>query len=158
MQQSNENQERMLRIVERLFDRLATKYGRAFMAQYEGLNADSVKADWAHELSPYNSRTGSEILKWALENLPERTPNSIQFHNLCRQAPIERHAALPSPEGKPMTEAQKEVLRKATEAFERKPRGIDVSWAHAIMGRIQAGTPPSAAAQRMAREALGVKA
>lgn len=161
-EQSTDEQirERMQRLIERLFERLATKYGRAFMAQYEGLEANAVKADWAHELGCYNSRIGAEIFKWALDNLPERPPNSIQFHNLCRQARVERHEALPAPEGKPMTDEQRKVLRKATDAFDqsRKPKGKDLSWAYGIMGKIQTGKPVCSAALRLAREALGVKA
>lgn len=145
-------------MIERLFDRLATKYGRAFMARYEGLEARAVHSDWSDELRDYDNRKGYEIIHWALQHLPERPPNSIQFHNLCRQAPIDRSMALPPPDGKPLTEEQRRVLREAIQAIAKpRPEGKDLTWAHRVMGRAKAGEKCSSIAVRMAKEALGVR-
>ena len=40
-------------------------------------------------------------IAWALENLPDRAPNAIQFRNLCRQAPAEIAPPLPMPAANP---------------------------------------------------------
>ncbi len=49
---------------------------------------------------------------WALENLPERCPNVIEFRNLCRQAPAEM-------KNRPLTTSGKKT---ATGPLVRKPR------------------------------------
>jgi hypothetical protein len=125
---TNSNNERW---IERLFERLATKYGRDFMNQYVGLEPDAVKADWAHELRDYTGERGGQIMRWALDNLPERVPNSIRFHNICRQAPRLDQAVLPMPPAKPLTDDQ----RAALEALKRpvhRPHGRRHEWAHLL--------------------------
>lgn len=119
------------RWIERLFERLAVKYGRDFMSQYAGLEPEAVKADWAHELRDYTGERGGQIMRWALEHLPERVPNSIQFHNICRQAPRPEQAALPMPPGKPISDEQRAAL-KALKILRDRPHGVDIGWAYAL--------------------------
>jgi hypothetical protein len=150
--------QRMDRIVERLFARLSAKYGRAFIAKYEGVDAAAVRADWARELRGYNDPRGGEIIAWALDHLPESVPNSIQFRNLCRQASINRHEALPAPQGKPLTEEQGAKLRTTIAAFGApKAVGKNLEWADRIMQRVQEGRSPSVCARQMAMHALGLR-
>ena len=74
-----------LQAIDRLFARLQATYGRDFMERYIGLEAGAVKASWAHELSGFANDMHS--LAWALEHLPERPPNVIEFRKIARQAP-----------------------------------------------------------------------
>ena len=74
-----------LQATDRLFERLHATYGRDFMSKYEGLEVGAVKASWAHELSGFANNL--HPLAWALENLPERAPNVIEFRKIARQAP-----------------------------------------------------------------------
>ncbi len=74
-----------LQAVERLFDRLSATYGRDFTSKYEGVDSNALKSSWAHELSSFTRDLPS--IAWALEHLPERCPNVIEFRTLCRRAP-----------------------------------------------------------------------
>lgn len=68
--------------VDSLFGRLMVRYGRAFVAQYEGIDLDVVKADWAGALDGVTA----DRVSFALEHLPaDRPPNALQFLALCRE-------------------------------------------------------------------------
>ncbi|MFO0315292.1 MAG: hypothetical protein ACK50S_00185 [bacterium] len=72
--------------VDRIFTKLTLVYGRPFMARYEGLDTDAVKADWAHELASFT--TWPEALAYALSNLPpDRPPTVLEFRAIARRAP-----------------------------------------------------------------------
>ena len=71
--------------IDRLFERLMLTYGSEWTMKFEGIEMNGVKSMWAHELSSFADNL--KILGWALENLPERCPNAIEFKKLCRQAP-----------------------------------------------------------------------
>jgi hypothetical protein len=70
--------------VDRIFAKLAVRYGEAFMRQYGGLDIAAVKADWAEELDGFDG----EAIGYGLRFLPsERPPNVLQFRDQCRRAP-----------------------------------------------------------------------
>jgi len=71
--------------VERLFDRLNLTYGSEFKRKWDGLDVNDVKSNWAYELGIFAENL--KAIGWALENLPERCPNLIEFKALCKQAP-----------------------------------------------------------------------
>lgn len=143
-----------LKAIDRIFDRLATTYGRDFSARFEGLEIGAVKSSWAHELSGFAGRLNS--IAWALENLPERAPNVIEFRNLCRKAPEPEVPRLPEPTADP--------ARVATELAKLAPVraaavagsfGVDhKAWAKRIIARSDAGDRINPASLRFAREAL----
>jgi len=142
-----------LRATERLFDRLNATYGRAFMGQFEGMNGSAVMSVWSHELGGY---AGSlEPIAWALENLPERAPNVIEFRNLCRKAP-QSGGDPPMLAGPPVDpELAKMILAKLREPKE-KPGMKD--WAHALRKRHDAGEKLNANQIRCYKNALGLHA
>lgn len=72
--------------IDRLFARLHVTYGRDFSSTYEGLDMNTVKSSWAHELGGFGADLGA--IAWALENLPPRCPNVIGFRSICRSAPV----------------------------------------------------------------------
>lgn len=69
--------------IDSLFGRLVVRYGNAFMDQYRGLDPEAVKLDWADVLDG----TRGASITYALQYLPERPPNAMQFRNACRSAP-----------------------------------------------------------------------
>ena len=74
-----------LQAVDRLFARLHATYGRDFESKYVGIDTAAVKTSWAHELAGFAGDLAS--IAWALENLPERCPNVIEFRAICRKSP-----------------------------------------------------------------------
>lgn len=73
------------KVIDRLFDRLALSYGSEFKNKWSNVDANTIKSHWAHELSTF--KDDLSVIGWALENLPDRCPNVIEFKKLCRQAP-----------------------------------------------------------------------
>ena len=70
--------------VDELFKRLSLRYGQPFMAQYRGLSADDVKADWGDLLRGIDGKA----IAYALDALhSDKPPNALQFRDLCRAAP-----------------------------------------------------------------------
>ena len=140
--------------IDRLFERLAATYGQEFSRKFDGVNLSAVKSSWAHELSGFDSQL--EAVAWALENLPERAPNVIEFRNLCRKAPAQDVPRLPEPKADPervKTELSKltpirEAAIKSGESYDPK------AWARQIMARYVACERINPTTLRFAREAL----
>ena len=79
-----------------LFARFAVRYGAAWMRQWDGVDLDAVKADWAAELAGFEQRP--EAVRHAIQHLPiDRPPTVGQFVALCRSAPVMAPPALPAP-------------------------------------------------------------
>jgi hypothetical protein len=81
--------------VERLFDRLSMTYGTEFKNKWNGMPLNEVKSAWAHELGIFADNLNA--IGWALQNLPDRCPNLIEFKSLCKQAPRPFITALEAP-------------------------------------------------------------
>lgn len=81
--------------VERLFDRLSMTYGTEFKNKWTGMPLNEIKTHWAYELSQFASNLNA--IGWALQNLPDRCPNLIEFKSLCKQAPRPTTIALDAP-------------------------------------------------------------
>lgn len=141
-------------VVDRLFDRLTATYGRDFMGRWEGLDANAVRSSWAHELAGFTPCL--EAIAWALENLPERAPNVIEFRALCRRAPAKVVPSLPAPPADPARVAAELAKLRTLAPIQAPSIQSGRSWAHAILARARSGdrtvTP---AAAEMARAALG---
>jgi hypothetical protein len=72
--------------VDQLFKRLSVRYGRSFMARWEGVEIADVKADWAQVLAGFRARP--DCIAYGLDNLPpDRPPTATQFRDLCRAKP-----------------------------------------------------------------------
>lgn len=145
-----------LQAVDRLFDRLSATYGRHFLSMYEGMDANAIKAVWSHELSGFATRL--QCVAWALENLPERPPNPIEFRNLCRRAPEPETKKLAEPPADPdRVKAEFAKLNKAFVAARDVANNDNLSWARKIVGRWEAGDRVNSLPLKMAREALARK-
>lgn len=126
-----------LQAVDRLFDRLATTYGREWTQKWGGVEATAVKTMWSYELSGYASHLKS--IAWALEHLPERCPNLIEFRNLCRSAPAAELPKLAEPEASPeRVAAELAKLDRIRAEGKSQPHGMK-EWAHRLKARDDRG-------------------
>lgn len=85
--------------VDRLFFRLQGVYGKDFTTQFmlmdsagNDIGLANAKQVWSEELGGFSEHP--EAIAYALENLPERMPNVIQFREICRKAPRKGYTAL----------------------------------------------------------------
>ena len=143
--------------VERLFARMAVRYGTGWTMLWTGIDPEAVKADWAEVLD----RMQPESLSYALGFLPERPPTATQFLEICRRAPDR------TPKPMQIEGPLADPARVAAELA--RLRGIQKvgpkAWAYRLRDREAAQPPKSRAtftnhiltkAQRdMWREALG---
>jgi hypothetical protein len=138
--------------IDRLFTRLGATYGSQWDKSLGSAPLGDVKTLWAHELSTYANSL--HRIAWALENLPPRCPNVIEFKQLCRQAPAPETLALPEPKADP--ERLKRELSKLADI--KKVVVADKvdhkAWAKKILARYTAGERINPTSLRFAREAL----
>lgn len=137
----------MAESIDWLFTRLAGTYGAQWTRQWEGTPMTDVKAAWGHELSAYAGNPSA--IKHALDNLPERCPNVIQFRNLCRTAPARTVPQIEAPKADPAR--IREELAKLAPAPER----VDGrEWARRIVARHAQGERLGVFALNLAQSAL----
>ena len=145
-----------IKAIDRLFERLSATYGAAWTRQWLDVPMADVKTAWGHELSGFAGQL--ESVAWALENLPERCPNVIEFRNLCRRAPMPELPRLPEPKADP--ERLKREMSKLGEMRAKvvaNPLLDHKSWARRILGQYEGGDKVNPCTLRFAREALRIK-
>lgn len=141
-----------IKAIDRLFERLAATYGAAWTRQWADVPIADVKTAWAHELSGFAGRLDS--LAWALENLPERCPNVIEFKVLCRRSPAPVVPRLPEPKADP-ERLKAELAKLAPLRASVAAQGLDhKAWAKRIIARHDAGDRLNPTTLRFAKEAL----
>lgn len=139
-----------LRVTERLFDRLMATYGNEFLTKYGASDIGSVKSVWAHELAAFGNSLNR--IAWALENLPERCPNVIEFKRLCQSAPSPEVQALPEPKADPARlAAELAKLEPLREKIAATPRKDCKQWARDLLADPKRSTQIAVA---MAKRAL----
>lgn len=141
----------MATFIDWLFGRLHAKYGSEWARQYDGLPIGDAKSDWGSELAWTFGR--QDVIRFALQNLPERCPNSIQFRNICRAAPAKTAVLLAEPKSNPVF--IKEVLSKLA-APAAKTDGRE--WARRKLAAHAAGDRVGVFGLKLARQALGMAA
>ena len=145
-----------LQATDRLFERLHATYGRDFMSKYEGLEVGAVKASWAHELSGFANNL--HPLAWALENLPERAPNVIEFRKIAKAAPmpdVPRFEVVRANPARIASELAKLAPLRVVHAVGKRS---DTGWAESLKAKDEAD--PSLVSQTvraMYRAALGIR-
>ena len=144
-----------MKAIDRLFERLAATYGAQWTRQWQDVPMADVKTGWAHELAVFANSL--HRIAWALENLPPKCPNAIEFKALCRQAPAPETPRLPEPKADP--ERVKAELAKLApvRAAMATTSNDGRDWARRIVSRHQAGDRILPCTLRFAREALGQK-
>lgn len=145
--------------IDRVFERLAAIYGRQFLDLYADIDPASVKTEWGHELGIFANAAGLRRIQWALQNLPDRAPNAIQFRNLCRQAPIEAAPPLPAPKADPERIRAELAKLGHVERAKRMPTAgsyAPKAWANRLIARHEAGDKVRPISLLFARQALGL--
>jgi len=145
-----------LEAVERIFTRLTATYGREFTGKWDGQEIAPVKSLWAHELAAFNDQL--KCIAWALENLPAKAPNLIEFKQLCRQAPRDMYVALDGPKVD-RTIVDAEMAKIAASALKPKAEGGKVdyrAWAKRLKARHDSGEKLGMYQISKYREALGL--
>ena len=143
----------MNEVVDRLFQRLAATYGAAWSRQWEGVPIGDVKTAWMHELEGYMDNL--DAIKYALENLPERCPNVIQFRNICRSAPSVQHVQIERPKADPAIVAM--VLRGMSDKKPVNTQHDEKEWARRILSRHEQGEKIRPYSLNLARGALNIR-
>lgn len=94
-------------------------------------------------------------IAWALENLPARCPNAVEFKALCRMAPTPEGKQLPAPKADP-ERVQAELAKLG--AIVKRPVGHFGmrEWAERLKARHEAGDKLSCIQISMYRDALGM--
>lgn len=141
----------MAESIDWLFTRLAGTYGAQWTRLWDGSPITDVKSAWGYELSGYAGNPSA--IRYALENLPERCPNVIQFRNLCRAAPTVQPQRIDGPKADPERVAAE--LAKLAE-IPARPKNDMREWARRIIGREKQGDNVSRYSLHCARSALGV--
>ncbi len=145
-----------MKAIDRLFERMAATYTTAWVRQFEHVPMQDAKTAWAHELDGFTGRL--DAVAWALENLPARCPNVIEFRHLCRQAPRPPELQLPSPKADPERVASElSKLKEVFNAMAPSAHAVDPKgWAKTILAREKAGERLNPTTLRFAREAMRV--
>lgn len=143
-----------IKAIEHLFARLNLYYGKPFLAQWGVIDEDkaqAIKTMWSSELSVFSGNL--EAIAWALDNLPPRAPNVIEFKLLCRQAPRPATPQLPEPPADP--ERMREALAKLGGMKAVRAPSLDSKdWAKRIVAREASGEIVNHTIRKMAHDAL----
>jgi len=126
--------------IDRLFARLAISYGTEFTNKWGTLNSIEVKSHWAHELNHFADNL--HAISWALQNLPDRCPNLIEFKSLCKQAPRTTRTALDAPKApvEVVDRVLAEIAAKALKLPKDENGNIDHKrWAKKLKRRHESG-------------------
>lgn len=143
-----------IKAIDRLFERLAATYGAQWSRQWADVPITDVKTAWAHELDGYENNL--KAIAWALENLPERCPNVIEFRNICRRAPLPDVPRLDAPKADP-ERVQRELSKLGDVRKKVLSTTVDhKAWARRIIARNDAGEKLNPTSLRFAKEAVGV--
>ncbi len=135
--------------VDKIFEKLAVRYGARFLGMYSGVDLNAVKADWADELTWFVGDKARGIA-YALDNLPPADPpNASQFRNLCHSMPAPAMVTLPAPKQDParVAEALKSLRQPVADTHPK-------AWAWRLKGREEAGDKLRPFQRRAWREAL----
>lgn len=148
-----------LQAVEHIMERLTLAYGRHFTDIYAQVDPQGVKAAWGFELGAFDNDIGMQRIAWALDNLPDRAPNVLQFKTHCRQAPAPAVPQLPEPAADP--ERMRAELAKLGHVSVKRRQPVSSynfkQWAKRHIDADAAGQKVRPIALRFAREAMGVE-
>lgn len=145
-----------IKAIDRLFQRLNATYGSDFLGRYKGTPEEDLKTVWAHELAGFENHLHS--LAWALENLPERAPNVIEFRNLCRKAPEVDLPRLQEPKADlARVNAELAKLAPIKEALKSTSKHDPKEWAYLLQARDKSGERLNATVRMFHRQALGIE-
>lgn len=146
----------MDKAIDRLFKRLGATYGAAWDRSLGDAPIADVKTVWGHELSIFANSL--HRVAWALENLPERCPNVIEFKRLCQSAPAPEQPVLPEPKADPARlAAELAKLAPLRQSFNKVETKDCRAWARKLLAEHAAGFKKTPAVLQMARDAVGAE-
>ena len=126
-------------VVEYVFKRLAATYGAAWDRSLGQAPIADVVTVWEYQLQQFTQSTAAKkMIIWALQNLPDRCPNVIEFKTLCGRAPMVQAAALPAPKADPARVAE-ELAKMAHLKAMATPPIESKAWAKALKACYDAG-------------------
>jgi hypothetical protein len=104
-----------INVINRLFWRLSNTYGVSWDSMWSLNEINEIKELWVSELQNFSI----EDFRWALDHLPEKPPNLIQFKKLLKDAPEPFKQYLPPPKGVPIPPEIKEKIDSLRKQFTR---------------------------------------
>jgi len=143
----------MMPAVDYIFTQCAATYGAEWDRAIGKAPIADIKTAWLNAIAPF-ANSKKRIL-WALQNLPDRAPNPIQFKHLCYQAPTTENLALPEPKADPE--------RVAAEFSKLAPLRCSLlvdhkAWAKTLQARDASGESINTNQRRCYKAALGLEA
>lgn len=102
--------------IDRLFARLAVRYGAAFLAQWPDTDIAIIKADWAEVLDGFDGDSIAYGLRYLSSDKP---PTAGKFRDICRLAPVVELRGLPPPPADPERVQRALTAAKVTAAASR---------------------------------------
>ena len=142
--------------VEYVFKVLAAAYGAAWERSLGTAPLGDVMTVWANALDGLTQTPQArKRIVWALNNLPDRCPNAMEFRRLCGQAPAPAVPLLPEPAKADPQRVATELSKLRTNTDERRSDPKD--WARRIMARHEAGDRMRPITLRFACEALRIQ-
>lgn len=135
-------------VIDRLFKRLGAVYGASWDRSLGLTPMADVKTLWGEYLSGFDV----DDVAYALDKMTERTPNIMQFRDLCRAAPKKDVLRLERPMADPLKVAE-EIAKQAKvkEAINVK-RWNPKAWAQIVIARADAGEKVSPTVLKMAKD------
>ena len=125
------------KVIERLFEKLQLSYGTEFTNKWGNLDSIDLMTNWAHELAQFADNLTA--IGWALQNLPDRCPNLIEFKSLCKQAPRPQYEALDAPKA-PVEVIDREISKMLAGLLKKPADTIDHKrWAKRLKQRHENG-------------------
>ena len=145
--------------VDYVFKVLAAAYGAAWDRSLGTAPMADVKTIWASALDGFTqSVQARKAISWALNNLPDRCPNAMEFRRLCHQAPAPQALRLPEPQANP--ERMRSELAKLAPLLEQAKATAAIhdnkAWARRIVARHQAGDKVARCTLGLAQDALRI--
>ncbi len=140
--------------VNQIWKKLSIRFGRQFLARWDGVDLEDVKADWAEQLAGFICRP--DCIAYALDNLPsDKPPTATQFRDLCRARPETSHAPQLDMKRGPIPANVMQALDRLKEPLEiaaqyAGPKG----WAYRLRDREAQGDKLILIQRRFWREAL----
>lgn len=144
----------MIQAVEYIFSVCSATYGAEWDRSLGRAPIADTKTAWLNAVAPFAG--SKKRIMWALQNLPERCPNPIQFRNLCQLAPMPETPALPAPKADPerMAAELAKLGHMRIAPTTKAPHGFK-QWAYTLKAREAAGDRLNPNQKRCWREALG---
>lgn len=141
--------------VEQIFKKLSVRYGRQFLARWDGIEESDVKDDWAEQLGGFARRP--DCIAYALNKLPiDKPPTVGEFRALCNSMPERAEGPRLDWKRGPIPANVMQALDKLKE-----PKEVDAQysgargWAYRLRDREAAGDALGVMQRRCWREALG---